>query len=247
MEIESQILYEDQNMIVCHKPAGTATQTARVGQRDMVSEITGYLARQHGCSGKLPYVGIVHRLDQPVEGIIVFAKDQRSAAELSRQITTDEMGKYYDAVVCGREILPKGEITDFLLKDGRTNISRVVPKGTKGAKPAKLTYEVIGRSEYTGDKRAEPILLGHVRIHLLTGRHHQIRVQMANAGMSLLGDYKYGDPDTKELSESLRIEQIALCASELYFRHPITGRRMEFRIEPKGKVFHMMCQNAGIE
>lgn len=244
--MELDILYEDQNIIVCHKPAGLATQTARVGQRDMVSEITGYLARQQG-GGKVPYVGIVHRLDQPVEGIIVFAKEQRSAAELCRQMTADEMGKYYDAVVCGRKIPPKGELTDFLLKDSRTNTSGVVSKETKGAKLARLIYEVRTKSECKVDQRIEPCLLGHVRIHLLTGRHHQIRVQMANAGMPLLGDYKYGNPDTKELSENLQIREIALCASELYFRHPVTGRKLEFRIEPQGKVFRMMCQNAGIE
>lgn len=233
--MELSILYEDQNIIVCHKPAGIATQTARVGQCDMVSEITGYLARRQGNGGKLPYVGVVHRLDQPVEGILAFAKDKGAAAELGRQITANEMQKYYEAVVCGKEIPLKGELTDFLLKDGKTNTSKVVSKQEKGAKLAKLTYEVIERKEYDGGQGAQPLWLGRVRIHLLTGRHHQIRVQMANAGLSLLGDRKYGSPEAREASERLGIPSIALCASELHFQHPQTGRELCFRITPDNR------------
>lgn len=243
---QERILYEDKDIIVCHKPAGIATQTARIGQADMVSEVTNYLARMQ----KAPYVGVVHRLDQPVEGILVFARNQRAAAELSRQIAENRMEKYYYAVVCGRQFAPRGELTDYLLKDGRTNTSRIVPPEVRGAKKAVLEYEIQKEILPEEDSEAESNVtqtaaaaeadqtrLALVQIRLHTGRHHQIRVQMSNAGMSLLGDYKYADADTVRISEELRIKGVALCAGRLSFRHPQTGERMDFKIKPEGKIF----------
>lgn len=239
MGIEARIIYEDEGMIVCHKPAGIATQTARVGQRDMVSEVMRYLARKQG-TGKVPYLGVVHRLDQPVEGILVFAKDKKAAAELSRQIMAGEMGKYYQAVVCGKDIPAKGELEDYLWKDGRNNTSKVVAAGEKDAKQARLTFEALQKKETEAAEKMRQLAL--MRIHLLTGRHHQIRVQMSHAGMSLLGDYKYADPCTMELSEKIQLKEIALCANELYLKNPRTKRKQVFRIEPEGKAFELFCQ-----
>lgn len=256
---QARILYEDQDIIVCHKPAGIATQTARVGQADMVSEVKNYLARTR----KVPYVGVVHRLDQPVEGILVFAGNKQAAAVLGRQITENCMEKYYYAVVCGSGYQESGVLTDYLVKDGRTNISRIVPPEVKGAKKAVLEYEILsgripvaafaggqaeaeyGRKEDVAEtnRRAAAFteqntsMAALVGIRLLTGRHHQIRVQMSSAGMSLLGDYKYGDAQTVELSEHLHVKEIALCAGRLSFTHPRTGRRMEYKIRPEGKIF----------
>lgn len=264
----NRILYEDNDILVCHKPAGIATQTARVGQADMVSEITNYLVqgrkaektpdghrqkkiaegRMEGNAG-IPYVGVVHRLDQPVEGILVFAKHKHAAADLSRQAAGDKMKKEYLTLVCGEEIQRAGELTDYLLKDGRTNLSRVVPPEVKGAKLARLSYEVL--SEVTAEKmpgrsgasetnvvwaREVPRIM-LVRICLYTGRHHQIRVQMANAGMSILGDRKYAGKAAAALSEELGVREIALCAYRLSFVHPKTGERMQFEIEPEGAAF----------
>ena len=223
-----QILYEDNDIIVCYKPPKIAVQTAKVGQRDMVSEIANYLGR--------PYVGIVHRLDQPVEGILVFAKNPKAANGLSKQIAENKMEKYYYAVISAKSLLEepeqtqKGTLIDYLYKDGKTNTSAVVSKEHQGAKRAELTYEIQNILE------KEEIAL--VRIKLVTGRHHQIRVQMSHAGMSLLGDYKYADEETKKLSELLQQEQIALCACQISFRHPLTGKPMVFRKEPEGEIFH---------
>lgn len=266
----ARILYEDNDMIVCHKAAGIATQTARVGQADMVSEVINYLTRveqsgskvqnghktpvSNGQPGKgnirtLPYVGVVHRLDQPVEGVLVFAKNKQAAAELGRQITENCMEKYYYAVVCGHKFEKSGQLTDYLLKDGRTNTSRIVPPEVKDAKKAVLEYEIVEEvsvpeyacgkilTEHTVEEGEFPLRIALVRIRLHTGRHHQIRVQMSHAGMSLLGDYKYADTETVRLSEQMKVKEIALCAYRLSFKHPKTGEKMQFQIKPEGKSF----------
>ena len=248
----NRILYEDNDIIVCHKPASIATQTARVGQADMVSEITNYLAmaakgNAAGCGtgnkaghteGRSPYVGVVHRLDQPVEGVLVFAKTRHAAAELGRQNTENRMEKYYYAVVCGQEFESDGVLTNYLLKDGKTNTSRIVPPEVKDAKKAVLDYRVVTKMPYMEETEAEffhSIALVEIRLH--TGRHHQIRVQMRYAGMSLLGDYKYADAETIAISDRMHIKEIALCAYRLSFLHPRTGKRLQFKIQPEGGVF----------
>lgn len=243
---ENRILYEDNYILVCHKPAGIATQTARIGQADMVSEMENYLARslpqgsrqneteeksahRRGNVIKQPHIYVVHRLDQPVEGILVFAKQQAAAAALSVQAAGDEMEKEYLALVCDlREDAADGSgiLTDYLLKDGKTNLSRVVPPEVKGAKEARLSYEIL-REEW-------PVV---AKIRLYTGRHHQIRVQMANAGLPLLGDRKYAPKEVIALSERLGIRDVALCAYRLSFIHPKTKERMQFERKPEGAAF----------
>ena len=238
-----RILYEDKDIIVCHKPAGIATQTAKVGSPDMVSEIKGYLAGQS--KAQIPYVGLIHRLDQPVEGILVFAKNKRAAANLSAQVQDFRMEKYYLAVVRlpdsglseedspqseikQEDIMHEGTLTDYLYQDKSTNTSYVTDEGKPGAKLARLSYQIVGKQT----------AIALLRIHLLTGRHHQIRVQLTNMGYSLLGDYKYADEETKALSGCLGQKQVALCAYELTFLHPASGERLNFRIQPEGEIFH---------
>lgn len=241
---QRRILYEDQDIIVCHKASGIATQTSRVGQADMVSEIANYLSerKRHGAQGE-PYVGVVHRLDQPVEGILVFAKNQTAAAKMSRQMADKETEKYYYAIVCGRNFHQEGQLEDYLLKNGRTNRSAIVPPEVKGARQALLYYEISAEKTIAEEEKAESesgeYRIALARIRLCTGRHHQIRVQMSNAGMSLLGDYKYADADAVRISEQMQVRQIALCAYRLSFRHPRTGERMEFQIRPEGRSFQM--------
>lgn len=229
-----RILYEDKDIIVCHKPAGIATQTARVGQADMASEITNYLKNARPDSKKPIYVRVIHRLDQPVEGILVFAKNKSAAADLSRQAAGERMEKEYLAVVCGKDMPQSGELTDYLVKDGRTNTSRVVPPEVKDAKKAVLEYEVLEKIPLEKDNLRQ---LALVRIRLHTGRHHQIRVQMVNAGMPLLGDHKYADEAALAMTKRLGLKEIALCASRLAFEHPGTGKRMQFQITPEGAAF----------
>lgn len=216
---QPEIIYEDESILVCRKEAGVAVQTARAGQADMVSLLKNYRAKKK----EEPYIGLVHRLDQPVEGVMVFAKTKQAAARLSAQVSSRSMEKEYLAVTTGAPQPEKGELCDWLLKDGRTNTSSVVKKGTPQAKEAKLTYEVVKVME-EGRKA-----LVHIWLH--TGRHHQIRVQFAHAGYPLYGDTKYGTADAKTYCP------VALCSCRIAFVHPVTGKEMEFEIQPKGKGF----------
>ena len=229
--VKEDILYEDSEIIVCHKKAGVATQTARLGEADMVSALKNYL--------KTSYIAVVHRLDQPVEGILVFAKTKKAAANLSNQNAGQSMSKNYYAVILVQEdeaesvVLTKEAIlVDYLLKDGKNNTSRVTTAQTPEAKRAELSYEIVKVSEPEDGSRS-----ALVRVRLKTGRHHQIRVQMANAGMSLLGDTKYGSEEAKNFSRAHCIKNVALCAYSLEFLHPVTGKKMGFQVEPAGEAF----------
>lgn len=216
--MEIDILFEDGQLLVCRKPAGVPVQSGKVGQKDMVSILRNYRNGKEGDT----YIGLVHRLDQPVQGVMVFAKTKMAAAGLSRQITDGRMKKQYLAVTCGKPMKKQGALVDYLLKDGRTNTSSIVPEGTKGAKRAELRYRII--AETPGYALAE--------IDLLTGRHHQIRVQMAGAGMPLAGDRKYN------LSDAGQTEKyVALAAHRLSFEHPVLKKEICFEGKPEGAIF----------
>ena len=210
-------LYEDDELLVIKKDAGTPVQAGKMRIMDLEGIIKRELYMRNPKGGE-PYLGIVHRLDQPVEGVMVFAKNQKAAAALSKQVTDGTMKKHYLALVCGKPSEKEGTLVDYLQKDGRTNTSKVVQKGAKDAKRSELKYRVL-------EEREETSLL---EIELLTGRHHQIRVQMANAGWPLYGDTKYN----LAFAETTGYVQTALCAYKLSFVHPKTRKRMEFTIEP---------------
>lgn len=203
-------------MIVCCKPPGFPVQTRKPGCMDMESALRNYLTGK----GEGTYLAVIHRLDQPVQGILVFAKNKESAADLSRQIQQGKMEKKYLAYIQGKPEEKKGRLVNEMEKDAKTNTSRVVEKKTSSSKRAELDYHVL--------KEAEEGSL--VEIHLHTGRHHQIRVQMAYAGMPLFGDTKY-NPGKKEKKQW---QQIALCAYKLSFFHPATKKKMEFQVKPVG-------------
>lgn len=230
--VTEDIIYEDRDIIVCHKKAGIAVQTSRTGEPDMESMLKNYL--------KSAYVGIVHRLDQPVEGILVFAKTKQAAAGLSAQNRDGIITKRYYAVGlpekeahCLPEEGKETVLSGYLLKNGKTNTSGIAEKTTKDAKYAELSYEIV---KYMPETEGEmlPVLL---RIRLKTGRHHQIRVQMADAGIPLFGDGKYGSECSKRFSREKGIKNIALCAYELEFSHPDSGKTMTFTVMPSGEAF----------
>ena len=191
-DIRECIVYEDDDICVCHKPSGVLTQSDRGFSQDMVSALMTY-ERKKGV--KAPFIAPVNRLDRPVEGLVLYAKNSRSAAALTGQITSGEVDKCYYAVVNitgGNSMedmqkkLHDREMTtleDYLLKDSNTNMSKVVPENTQGAKKAVLEYQVLDMD--TDGKRA------FLKVKLHTGRHHQIRVQLANAGLPILDDAKY--------------------------------------------------------
>ena len=163
-----RILFEDQEILVCHKPSGVPAQTNRIGTPDLVSILKNHLRKE----SRSPYLALIHRLDQPVEGLMVFAKTPRSAKELSRQLTTSGFGKYYLAVAEGVPSEAEADLTDYLVKDARSNTSHICSKDTPQAKIAKLHYKVLAAGT-TADGSSCSLL----KIHLDTGRHHQIRVQ----------------------------------------------------------------------
>lgn len=229
MDSKEMILYEDEDILVVHKPGGIPVQTSRIGQKDIVSILKNYRVQKQ----EEPYIGVIHRLDQPVEGILVFAKTKEAAAGLSGQSQAHVMDKIYRAVVYNQTGNPiesgaEGTLADYLLKDSKTNTSKVVKESTKGAKKAVLQYQVLGVKDD----------LAELRIKLETGRHHQIRVQMANANLPLVGDQKYG---LKNMPFIQGIDRnVALCAVKIGFRHPKAGKQMEFEIEPENTTFGLV-------
>ena len=211
------ILLEDDHVLVVKKDAGIPVQAGKLRMMDLQGLIKNELYRRNRKGGE-PYLGLIHRLDQPVEGVMVFAKTPFAAGALSEQVTDGRMKKHYLALLCGKPSEDSGKLVDYLVKDGRTNTSSVVKEQNKDAKRAELNYQVL--------KRYEDTTL--VEVELITGRHHQIRVQMANAGWPLYGDTKY-NPKFQDVMEHV---QTALCAYKLSFVHPKTKKVMEFCIEP---------------
>ncbi len=182
---------------------------ARIAEKDLESILLTYLAGEKRGNGR-PELYVIHRIDQPVDGIVLFAKNKKAAADLTRQLTDGSMKKIYRAEVAGTIPSESGILEDFLVKDGRRNMSSVVrdPKSNPGAKRAKLSYRKIGENS--------------LEIELFTGRHHQIRVQLAHAGMPIVGDRKYGGPPA---------ERLMLTAYRLNFINPESRKLMEIKID----------------
>lgn len=243
--MKTKIIFEDRDILVIQKPAGLATQTARVDQQDVVSELKNYLAGP-------PFVGIVHRLDQPVEGLLVFGKTKAAAAFLTAQLghknKENTLNKRYYCVICGKASNKNGQLVDYLYKDSTNRavvLSADAAKKEPRAKQASLHYHVLeeivvptvdGSSVLAADMHS-PICLSLADIQIDTGRFHQIRAQMAHGGMYLLGDGKYGNDSSREISEQLGIRDVALCAYSLEFVHPVTKEKLHFEIRPQGKAF----------
>ena len=223
--MQIKIIYEDAHILIAHKPAGLATQSAKVGQPDMVSELKNHLAKQGNTGSGAPYLGIIHRLDQPVEGLLVFAKTKEAAGKLTAQLAGGTLNKQYYALVCGKPGEESGELVDYLHKDG--NLAQISTAQDKEAKKAVLQYKVLSQKELEGEGS-----ITLLDIHIDTGRFHQIRAQLANSGWPILGDGKYGNETSASLSKSLNMRNVALYAYRLELKHPITGKVLEFTIEP---------------
>lgn len=206
------ILYEDNHIIVVKKIIGVLSQEDATGDLDMLTLIKGYLKEKYHKPGNV-FLGLIHRLDRMVGGVMVFAKTSKGASRLSEQIRNHTFDKSYIAVVHG---LTKKEDTlcDYLKKNVKNNIVYVADKINPEAKFAELSYNLI---DYKND-------LSLVNINLKTGRPHQIRVQFSHQGNPLVGDNKYGNLDEKL--------NIALFAYKLSFNHPITKKLLTFTIFP---------------
>ncbi|WP_248925510.1 RluA family pseudouridine synthase [Paenibacillus hamazuiensis] len=209
------ILYEDNHVLVAVKPVNVPTQEDDSRDPDLLTYLKQDIKIRFQKPGNV-YLGLVHRLDRPVGGVMVFAKTSKAASRLSDAVRTRTLRKTYTAVVRGRPKQPQATLKHYLLKDERTNTVSVVPPDKSGAKEAVLDYRVIGSSEG----------LSLVRIHLHTGRPHQIRVQFAAIGCPLYGDQRYG----AKLNEAG--QQIALWATQLTFEHPTLKETMSFSSMP---------------
>ncbi|MDY4820255.1 MAG: RluA family pseudouridine synthase [Lachnospiraceae bacterium] len=237
--MQTQIVYEDEAVLVIRKPAGLATESAGIGQKDVVSELKNYAAKKN--PGKMPYLGIVHRLDQPVEGLLVFAKTKKAAENLTAQLGKGTLKKEYLAVVCGKVPENTGRLVDYLAKEKGMAV-------VKNAADAKKEKDVDAQAGKAADPQAKKAVLTYTKkaetekftllaVQTETGRFHQIRAQHSHAGVPNLGDEKYGSEESKELSREKKIRFTALCAASLSFRHPVTGKFMAFTQAPQNPAF----------
>lgn len=214
--MEIKVIYKDSEIIIVNKPAGIPVQTKNITQKDLESEIKKMLSAE---GKKDPYLAVINRLDQPVSGLVLFALNKTSAAKLSDDLVKGRIDKYYKAEVLGEFEQKEGILEDMIYKDGRSNTSfRVDEKDPryKDAKKAVLEYREVSP--------------GNLEIKLITGRHHQIRVQLANAGHPILGDTKYGNEASKEEASKRGIKELKLKAYKLEINHPRTGERLEYQI-----------------
>ncbi len=204
-----KVLYEDNHIIVAVKPAGVLSQSDGSPAPDMLTILKAYIKEEYSKPGEV-YLGLVHRLDRPVSGVMVFARTSKAASRLSEQIRTRNVEKIYRCVVNG--ILEgEGRLENYISKDEDKNIVTVSDKERPGFKASYLDYRALVSKD--GLTMAE--------VKLGTGRSHQIRAQMAYAGFPLIGDQKYGKKDP-------RCRDIALEAYKLSFEHPVKHEMMTF-------------------
>ena len=207
--MQTQIVYEDEAVLVIRKPAGLATESAGIGQKDVVSELKNYVAKKN--PGKMPYLGIVHRLDQPVEGLLVFAKTKKAAENLTAQLGKGMLKKEYLAVVCGKVPENTGRLVDYLIKvngmavvkdAADAQIKDAADAQVKNAADAKTEKDVDAQTEKAAGPQAKKAVLTYTKkaetekftllaVQIETGRFHQIRAQLSHAGFPILGDEKY--------------------------------------------------------
>ncbi|KXL53461.1 ribosomal large subunit pseudouridine synthase D [Anaerotignum neopropionicum] len=217
--MEWKILFEDETMLVVRKPQGMPTQADKTGDLDLLSALETY------CEQSL---GLIHRLDRPVGGLLVFAKTKVAETDLVKQMQEGFLEKRYRAVLCGKLPEKKGTLMDYLKKNMRTNLSEVVSSKDRMAKKSILHYEVL--ETLTEENQT----LSYVEIQLETGRHHQIRVQTSHAGAPIWGDKKY-NPQFQRRGQT----EIALWAYALKGKHPITKKTWIFEEMPSEGAFRL--------
>lgn len=216
-----EIVYEDNHLIVAVKPPNQLTQGDSTGDLALLNELKSYIKVKYEKPGEV-YLGLVHRLDRPVGGLVAFARTSKAASRLSEQVRTHTMHREYLAVVENGNTMPdEGSLHNWLLKDEDAGNVRVVTKGTPAAQEARLNYQVLARTGGTA--------LVHIRLE--TGRKHQIRVQMMNSGHPLVYDMRYGHGE--------RGQNIALWGALLTLSHPTLKESMTFTSRPQGKAFDL--------
>lgn len=215
---QMNIIYEDNHLLVVEKPPNMPVQEDASGDIDLLRILKAYIKEKYNKPGDV-YLGLVHRLDRPVGGVMVFARTSKAAARLSAQFSKKQSMKCYAAIVCG-EVKPEDSLFDYLVRDEKTNTTSVASETAQGAKPARLRYRRVAKK---GGKSL-------IDIELQTGRHHQIRVQLASRNMPIYGDQRYNDT-------AIVGEQIALWAYALTIEHPTQRTQMRFISMPRGKAW----------
>ncbi len=212
--IEPKIIYEDNHIVVVIKPHNIAVQEDDSKDPDMLTIIKEFIKKRDNKPGNV-FLGLVHRLDRPTGGVMVFAKTSKAANRLSKELKDKDLRKHYLCVVNGKPQLATNRLVTYLKKDEKTNTVRIAPKFEDGSKEAILEYEVVESISN----------FSLIKVNLITGRSHQIRVQMSSQlNVPIFGDFKYGD---KEHGGNL-----ALWAYELTFTHPTTKEQMRFTVAP---------------
>ena len=213
--IEPKIVYEDNHIIVVIKPHNIAVQADDSHDLDMLTLIKNFIKERDNKPGNV-FLGLVHRLDRPTGGVMVFAKTSKAASRLSKQLKDKQLKKKYFCLINGRPQLLKDRLITYLKKDEKTNTVKIAPKLEEGAKEAVLEYELVE----TKNK------LSLMDIDLITGRSHQIRVQMSSQlNAPICADFKYGDKEHQG--------NLCLWAYQLEFVHPITKQNMKFKVAPE--------------
>ena len=215
MDNNLTVLYEDNQIIVVVKPQNVPTQADSSGDKDLLTMIKEYVKEKYDKPGEV-YIGLVHRLDRPTGGVMVFARTSKVAARLQEQMKTGLFEKKYLAVTVGVPRDRQGRLSQYLVKDEKNNMVRVVPAAVEGAKKAELEYKVL---EIAGS-------VALVDIRLITGRSHQARVQMQSLGTPIFGDAKYGG------DKLAKGHNLALWAYELRFYHPVNKNPFVFKVFP---------------
>lgn len=210
-----EVIFEDNHLLVVKKPVNIPTQKDDTNDSDMLTLLKEDIKKRYNKPGNV-YVGLIHRLDRPVGGVMVFAKTSKAASRLSDQVRTRQFKKVYLAVVHGILDKEEGRLENYLLKDSRTNIVSVVEKETEGGKQAILEYKVL--AVHNG--------FSLIKVNLHTGRPHQIRVQLSNTGHPLYGDQKYGQGLNKPG------QQIALWSNKITIVHPVLKEEINFTCPP---------------
>lgn len=210
-----EIIYEDNHIIVVNKDHGEIVQGDKTGDEPIVEKLKKYLKEKYAKPGNV-FCGVVHRIDRPVAGLVIFAKTSKALSRLNDMLRKGEIHKSYRALVADKPENENGKLEDYLISDGRINKTFIVSPETHDAKKSSLEYNTIGTGEnYT-----------LLQINLLTGRKHQIRAQLAHIGCPIKGDLKYG------AKRSNKNGGISLQAASLSFVHPVSKQQMHFEAPP---------------
>lgn len=203
--LEDRILFEDNHLLIVNKEPSEIVQGDKTGDVCLLDDVKSYIKETYNKPGNV-YAGLVHRIDRPVSGAVIFAKTSKALSRMTLKIKEREFSKTYLAIVKNKPPQEAGELSDYMIKNEAQNKSYIVSSNTKGAKLAQLRYRVIGSSD-------SYYLL---EVELITGRHHQIRAQLAHMGCPIKGDLKYGFPRSNPDAS------ISLHAYKLKFEHPTT-------------------------